>query len=67
VTIIKQEGKIQGLKPKELLVQVIEVYTGGGDIHVQRKGKSLVICDTQLVQNLLLSPAHDTEDISSLI
>ena len=42
-------------------------FTGGGDLHVQRKGKSLLICNTQPVQDLSLSPEHDTESISSLI
>ena len=41
-------------------------FTGGGDIHVQRKGKSLVICNT-LEQDLSLSPVHETESVSSLV
>ena len=41
-------------------------FTGGGDIYLQRKGKTLVICNT-LEQDLSLSPVHETESISSLV
>lgn len=41
-------------------------FTGGGDIYLQRNGKSLVICNTR-EEDLSLSPVHETESVSSLV
>jgi len=41
-------------------------FTGDGDIYLQRKGNSLMICNTR-EEDLSLSPVHETESVSSWV